>query len=521
MSKFFRITIEDSSGKSFFYQDTLLRKDAVPSPLENNPEGWQDIEFSFDTNSFYFGLFRSVSNTWKMTRDGAKMLRELTYGNKGKGYATDLYIRVWQQDRIILKQYNWCYYAKIDLTTMEDSPGLYVSINTMEGGIKSYLDANDGVTYDITCSDNSPQYIKIYFDGTTLFDKYNYSIYDQEDLIINGWSDNEFRQTVGVVFLNNEGDSVGVINGSPIPESITNDSYYTDSANYVMYDAIADITTTIQGTIPVNLRIATIPTNTPILFNDTTFNVYLKTATQSILIGTRTVTNADMTYSNVNPFNINDWSELLEIPVNVAVTIAKNEKLFIESETITEATYTPRYVLRYSFSESALSFSFSSKQLPTWAYALRSTWLGQSLLDKMSNQPGKYQFKSDFLNGEGGEIVISCGDALRNTDKISANAAIQDYYISGSFKDFFQSLSVLQMSIRIKGNELWMEPAVTQYTGATTTVELGELSELTIKPIKDRLINSIITGYKDQNYDQRAGKWEVNSEQIGKPLMMW
>lgn len=479
--KLFRILIEDATGKSYFYQDQLLQKNAIPTPLQNSPEDWQDIEFSFDTNSFYFGLFRSVSTTFKMTKDGAKMLRELTYG-KGKGYATDLYIRIYQQDRIKLDTYYPCYYAKIDLTTMEDSPGLYVSINTMEGGIKSFLDANDGVTYDISCSDNSPQYIKIFFDGVTLFDKYNFSFINIDVSEYNS-------AAVPTVFLNNEGDSVGIVHGDQTFEQVSGNEYFQTSANYIF-----------KSLVPTQVRVQ----GEAIFGVDDPSNAGNGTVFQALFIRT-----SDTTPEQYNLLPLDNYTIDQPYPFDVTIDLDANEKVFILTGTSDISSVA-------TMRESRFSFSFSTKQAPTTAFALRSTWLGQAIVDKQSNQPGKYQFKSDFLSNEGNEIVISCGDALRNTDKISANAAIQDYYISTSFKDFFQSLSVLQMSIQVKGKELWMEPATSLYTGATTTVELGELSELKIKPIKDRLINSITTGYPDQNYDQRAGKWEVNSAQHWK-----
>jgi hypothetical protein len=66
MSKFFRITIEDATGKSYFYATDLLRKDVEPTPLQHNPINWQDIEFSFDTNSL---LLRTIPQRFHLLQN--------------------------------------------------------------------------------------------------------------------------------------------------------------------------------------------------------------------------------------------------------------------------------------------------------------------------------------------------------------------------------------------------------------------------------------------------------------------
>jgi hypothetical protein len=107
-------------------------------------------------------------------------------------------------------------------------------------------------------------------------------------------------------------------------------------------------------------------------------------------------------------------------------------------------------------------------------------------------------------------------DALRNTDKTSANTPIKNYIISASFSDAFQSGKfgcIYDLGIKVIDDVIWIEPKTDLYNDDTQIFDLGEINELKISTAEEYLINTINVGYPDQRYDQRNGKFEFNSTQ--------
>jgi hypothetical protein len=135
----------------------------------------------------------------------------------------------------------------------------------------------------------------------------------------------------------------------------------------------------------------------------------------------------------------------------------------------------------------------------------------QQLVQKMTDN--RFTLDSNYFRDKK-DLVVTCGDALRNTDKTSANTPIKNYIISASFSDAFQSgSSIYDLGIKVIDDVIWIEPKTDLYNDDTQIFDLGEINELKISTAEEYLINTVNVGYPDQRYDQRNGKFEFNSTQ--------
>jgi hypothetical protein len=123
-------------------------------------------------------------------------------------------------------------------------------VNTIEGGVLSYLSSRDSTDYEIVCDETNPKTIKVQFDGINLVDKFNYSVIPTVALA----DANDFRHSVPSVFLNNEGDSVGIAFGSEDYGSFPNVSPSFDNlAGYIFKPLLSAVSIRLFGTYKVQL----------------------------------------------------------------------------------------------------------------------------------------------------------------------------------------------------------------------------------------------------------------------------
>jgi hypothetical protein len=454
---------------------------AFDKPLPQNPQGWKDVEVAFGTNQKYFSLNRSFSIPLKFVNDGANILRYLSY--KGKGYEEEVYIIIgrWNRDtgRVGIE-----YRAKIDMSKFEDNPVEGVTVNTIEGGVLSYLSSRDSTSYEIVCDETNSKTIKVQFDGINLVDKFNYSVIPTVALA----DANDFRHSIPSVFLNNEGDSVGIAFGSEDYGSFPNVSPSFDNlAGYIFKPLLSAVSIRLFGTYKIQLVGTT---------HDGTYSLHY-------IIGTGT--SSAQTVLGTQAF-IGDG--VLEFTFDVTINLNQNEALYLEGEYNNSGSTSGN---DFNILESNFSISFISKNPNSTAYGLFYYDYMQQLVQKMTDN--RFTLDSNYFRDKK-DLVVTCGDALRNTDKTSANTPIKNYIISASFSDAFQSgSSIYDLGIKVIDDVIWIEPKTDLYNDDTQIFDLGEINELKISTAEEYLINTVNVGYPDQRYDQRNGKFEFNSTQ--------
>lgn len=508
--------LADANNRTLSWVNGTVIKNNIPTPLEQNPIGWKDIEIKFGTNHKYFSLQRSFSTQLKFVNDGANILRWYAY--QGKGFEEDLYVIIMKYNREDGKYYLE-YRGKLDFAKFNDDPYTGVTMNTLEGGLLRYLNANSGVTYEIPCDGRNPKAQKVIFEGVTLQTTIGFNApkiaYDVHDVSYSSPSISTWNTSfISLVKANSQGDSVGLITGNPTYDllhathvtdqsfiNIINDSSNPLHENYVI-EFTQKVDCRIYGTLSVKPGI--IDSNGNVIYS-TTPNGNLYTGRLYLYLVTKRFKKA----LNSVDYHKNGIENGFSFSFDDTETYFANEKVYLVIYSDNLVDFGNPLIPTDDFK---VNISVTTKQPPSTAYFLRPLDLLQAIVSKMTY--GKYTARSNYFNTINNEVA-TCGDALRNINAISAG--IDGYYIKRSFDDWFKDYdSGNCLGCKIVNNVLWVEPRHDLYGDDSEIFDLGEVSEFTIVPDIERVFNSIKTGSPDQNYQgvsQNDGKLEVNSTQ--------
>jgi hypothetical protein len=446
--------------------------------LPQHPDGWQNIQISFASNNSYWMLNRTFSVPLNFITDGADILRNLRY--KGKGFSEVVYVLILRNNRTS-GVFEAEYYGQLDMSKASDDALRGVTINSLEGGLYSYFNTNVNSAYDIPCDESVMDAISVFNDGETLQDKYNFQF-------ISGVAPTYLSYTLPTVFINNEGDSVGVIKGDQQVEDANSSGYVVNSSNYILQSIYGISNCRIKGTLTLVKNPANIYPSNEIYFG---------------------LTAATSLHHNTNLITFGLFQFGQTIPFDVTINLAANEKLFLIGGS---DPLTPGFI---QFGSSSFSISFNTRNTTSTLFARRAIAVGQALVDKMTNTTGVYSFQSNFLTANN-NVVLTCGDAIRQTD----HAVVPIYYMSLSMSDFFSLYSAIyDMGFKIVDKTLYLEKKSDLSNIAGGIIfDLGEVAGLTLDCAEDLLFKQFNCGYPDQNYDQNAGKYEYNStQQYGAP----
>lgn len=460
--------IADKDNKTISVADNgAIIKNSVPTPLPQNPIGWKELEIAYSTNQKYWSLNKAISASLKFVGDGATILRHYKY--KGKGYEEELYVLIlkWDKEDGVHKLE---YLGKLDISKSVDDPKTGVTAASADGGLMSFVSANDAVNYPIECNDTNTEAVPILFDGVKLKDKYNYQF-------VPGEYDNGFANSyIPLVFLRNEGDSVGVIHGDSNYESFPTVSgaigpQLSNSVNYILL-ATQSLSVRMYGSITVTggddtdfITMSLQPSSPP---DSPGTNVPGGEIIPLTTIGTGTHT-FDFDYTFDLPAN----TKLFAILWGTYFVIAENCKLYLEFTTINESSV---------------------------AYGLRPLQTLKKLVSEMSN--GRYTAESNFFTNNN-NLCITSGNALRGLSESKAITNFQDWFASYN--------SVYNLGIKVVNNVLYVEPKADLYNDSTEVFNLAEVADLEILDAVEYFANVMKCGYPNQTYSERNGKFEFNT----------
>jgi hypothetical protein len=476
--------IVDSTNRSLYLENGVSKKSSSPIPIPQHAGGWKDIQISFGTNQTYWSLNRTFTLPMKFVGDAEIIIRDAVYS--GKGYEDELYI-------IILKLnqetgvYELEYKGRLDLGKIEDLPRKGISVNAIEGGVFSLVDANDDVDYEIPLDASNLDAIEIEFDGTNLQDRFRYSIINIDIVKPNDFNHHTVVSTLPFSFISNEGDSIGIKQGSQQYEDAVAtgvftyglvNSYCAGSANYYL-SSINTLKFTLTGKIKFTVfPSGGAPTNVQVFVNTSLGNRY------DLLALTAYNSQTDV-----------------DIDVNKEIILAPNETAFLMALSASNSINTTHIV----WSLQDMFASFQTRVAPSTAYAIQPLPLLKQLVSKMSG--GKYTADSNFFKLKS-NIVKTSTNALRKFDKA---------VLVESFKKWFTDYDcVYNIGMKVVGNVIWIEPKADLYNDDSEMLDIGEISNLKIKYAYELLCNTAKFGYKSQDYRQRNGKYEFNTTTLSK-----
>jgi hypothetical protein len=470
----------DSTNRSFYVENGLVKLSSVPRPLQFTPGEWQNLLITNKRNQKYFALDRNFTIPLNAVEDGALILKDQFYKH---GIETIVNL-------VILKQhlfydgteqgyhYKSFYKGEFDFGNFVHS-GPIVTINVMEGGLSKLIKAKESTVYEIPMDHPDHEWIKM--DGIILKEGVNFTAVDMElkksvlgtyiipPLI---FSSSDSSQSPGVSFY------------SPNVESMTSNSF-----NYLHTSSNSIALAYPTNTAPVVLRI-TGPLYYKLHRNDAGLGIRLRFFKSS-----QTAANQNV---YLVPIGGNTPGQTYGANVNFNISLEPGERLFFYLEYIgvtggidTSISLLPSTNLR---------IDYDFRQTTSYIRCLKPYTVFSELIKMISD--GAYIPQSNVL-ALWDNLKITCGDAIRGLD-----GAI----LKTNLSDFFDTYNVdLDLAMGLIAGVLRMEYKA-DFIDYLNPIPLGSVKNLSVKPAKDYIYNTIVAGQRDITYDNVNGKQEFNSK---------
>lgn len=467
----------DSEGRSFRKEGGLAVAKVNKKPLRYTPNGWQDIAIGYERNLEYWGLQRKFTLPLEFLLDGADILR---YLDINFNFEQKVYLLI-QKQFLFLDGTHFHYYydlfykGELDFTNSEDSEDKF-TINIAEEGLEKFLAANKATVYPIKI--DVPEAIAVKMDGIRFASNATYQIID---IPVSGGSAIFHQLPLG--FIGNEGYGVYVINAS---QNIPNDT----SRGYFLRNEGDPIEVRVKGTVTFENQFGSGPYHINLRLRPPTGNPEIVFSTTDIDI------SAGGTYT---------------INIDQLVTVPTNYELYMD--VIFNANVSPANAenLSIDYQVSEFLVTYNSRKSVTYIKAHRPNYIGQQLVDQMTNTKGVYTFHSDILAGPIWEdLDITSGDGLRG---------FPEAVIKTSFDSFFKSYNaVICLGYGVEGKTLRVE-AKDYSLNSTDPIPLGKTKDNKGKRAKDLLVNTVRVGYPEQDYEANNGRYEFNTiHTYGSPV---
>lgn len=466
--------LADDQDRTYYRDSGVTKKSSIPKWLKQNPNGWKDMSFQFQTNKKYFATIRSFSNALKFIEDGQAILLDRMIN--GLGTEEIMYLIILSNDPSQgLNYYRMEYKSRLDFSKFNGDPRTGISMNTLQSDVFALVQANENTIYSIQCNSTNEAAIPILFDGILLQDKLNYIGTDIAFLVTYP----NVNYAVPLTFVSQEGDSVGVINNSQDPTPQFGDTLgyvnYVGNQNYI-FSRDRPVTVRIKGNFLLTVGGA-FPTSAQI-------KVFKNTDT-----GASSAARAPIMLQILS-------TGVYSIPVDFSIDLLANETMFIIFNAFTVGGLPP---MKISWKGTNIGLIFSSEQDPSIAYGIRPVDVLKQLVSQITL--GKFTADSKFLSQNNRKIVLS-GSSLRS---------FADALIQTNFSDFFQSFtSAYNLGIAIRNGILYLEPVEDIYNSLNELVDLGNISKPILTVAEDFIYGSVKVGYQKQTYNKRNGRYEFN-----------
>ena len=178
--------------------------------------------------------------------EGATILRYFMY--KDKAFNADLYLIALKRSGLSGK-YELQFSGKLDMSKAKDNPLIGVEVPAKEGGIMSYIAANESVIYEIDSTTNNPDGEKVLFDGSSFRNIFDF-VYGQTLLGSEFSMKDNFYATFPLVYDTQQGLSFGLVTNNTVePDNFADPAIYVQNfANYLFY-SINETTFKIWGNL--------------------------------------------------------------------------------------------------------------------------------------------------------------------------------------------------------------------------------------------------------------------------------
>lgn len=433
---------------------SLSNKQALPQA----PNGWQDIVISWERDAAIYGMQRSFTSQIQFVRDGAKIAKQVFYG---ENIDSQVYLLIQKLNLAITNTtfqwvYEYFYRGEVDWSTFEDDDP-QVGASIMEGGISKLYNAYKDTEFSIPFDEDARN---IRMDGISFDEKANYEIIDLES------PRGEVSNVAPIAFLNNESNNPFIAFFTQTYQDSTDGGadFFKNNQNYFLHFS-AQQAIKVTGNLIVDLKDGN--------------GVIVSIINQ----------NSDSLFTS----GLIDGSGVKTIPLDCTITGNIDDSLFLVCNRNSEPS------INYQQSPVTISFTFKYPESIIRAY---DPWtFYKKLVQKVTG----------FEENAGGEILktcpyyITCGDAIRRID----GAAIKT-----SLTNFLKAYDVyLKAGMGIEQGKLVFEDR-THFFDASNPISLSAAKQCKITEAKDFLGTSIKIGHAEQTINDVNGKFDFNGYQV-------
>lgn len=481
----FLFYLVDEVGESYYLNDAgIVQKRGLPSPLNFSPDGWQEKTVGWERSLDKLGLIRNFSLSLGFVGDGAIILEYLSNRNN-----IDFKLWLFVQKRelevtptdfsLVHKFY---FKQEIDLSTYRKERGK-VLVNLMEGGRSQDLKANENTLQDLAL-DADPDAIRVKFDGMALENKAIWAV-------TNGFPELtywDYKNHIFETFLvRKEVEDLGAARSTTRTQVANSNSAIRATGSYAFKATVAGTLTVkykfsllVEYVSPPGINPAAIVKTVLRRINESNISDF-----QLELITTGTGTGVPGLYS---------------CDGTASISVSPGDEIYpFTFCNVQGATGDDQLRFTYSGDEPTLSIEYEFKYPASFVKMLKPGTTFKRLVGKLS---GDEAFASSALL-DASPICLTSGDGLRGLS--GATLPIK-------FSDFFQTYKAIYFAGQgVEGRKIIIE-SWDHFFRDDVIIDLGEVKDLEISPAVDIMVNTIKTGYRDQDTDALNGKLEYNTD---------
>lgn len=490
----FKFYLRKDASTYYTVSGSSVVESATAVPLRSSPDGWADIDLSFERNPSKHGIFTAYTNAYRFVRDGARILRSLLFSY---GACAVCQIEIRKQNHTT-GTYELYLVGDMDFATAIDEPKFF-SVTVTESGLIAILKAHEKTIFEIPLVNADPELVRMRINSLLATGEASWvttfpPTATAGNPIATGATYVDNRKYIFTAMTVMDSKTIVAVNNQ-LPAFFGNQAVSTD--NSVVLRTFAPIYNVKFGGILV-YRV-----NNASGSNET-FKVQWNIGGSSpIIIFTGTAIAGQVTTFVVDvsiPASLTAGLPL-DIAAGKAVTLSANITGGAwdynwepgRQIKVTFQNYTPRVEMK----------------------GLRYFHVLQRLISKMT--AGQYGAASLLLSNPHAsyilgfdnrpwDSVVTSGDGIR-----SVNNPVLKISLADLFSDADARWCV---GMDTKDNVVRIEQRGTYYDTSIGAVDLGEAADFSIQIDPELIYTSLKVGYPEKTYDEVNGRSEFNTEQI-------
>lgn len=449
------------------------------TPLRNHPIGWEDISIAWDRSLEWYGNVQNFSTPLSFVGDGRKIIRHDLYTMNPD---RRLYVIIAKQHSTIdtthFKDYYETYYkGLLDFSTAIDKPQAEqsIEIQVAQEGLQRDIEANKGTKYETALGSS---YLKM--DGLTFAIKARFLInngMNQSDIYF------EYRNHfIGLYPLEDETSLKLSTKGVERRKWSGNASELPQQPDW-FFNATVDCNLELSwnfkvGATAISSTIS--PGNTVIAFQVVREGVTVSSLQHTIFSGLLSGTGTQFTG-------------------NTTISIKAGDRVYFRTfytvigSTGDEVIYWEYFDIDNSVLEMRARFRFPITNIPV----IKPFDLFKSLIKQCAGSED-YAVSTLLQNKN---YVFTSGDGIRSL----ANSVLKT-----SLTDFFTNINVQECAGMEVKDKVYLEHRSYFFDDSKAPIELGDVTELDIRPNTEVTGSTINIGWQEQDIEDLNGKFDFN-----------